>query len=213
MQKITIYTHTHTHTHTHTLAVGTVSCIFAWTLSWQSVCVCACSVLSNSLPPHGCSLPGSSVHGIFQARILKWVAISFSRGLPNTEIKAASLESPALAGRFFTICTTVLKSVQQFSLPRLGKCWAGTDWENPGLSGWISFLLRWWRMEQRVRVEPVRNLTCWKEACVGLHIVHRGALLCLHWQALPHFLKVIAWCSEFTPHFPLFLGLKEQILR
>ena len=27
-----------------------------------------------------CSLPGSSVHGIFQARILEWVAISFSRG-------------------------------------------------------------------------------------------------------------------------------------
>ena len=30
--------------------------------------------------PMGCSLPGSSVHGIFQARILEWVAISFSRG-------------------------------------------------------------------------------------------------------------------------------------
>ena len=30
-----------------------------------------------------CSLPGSSVHGIFQARILKWVAISFSRDLPT----------------------------------------------------------------------------------------------------------------------------------
>ena len=28
----------------------------------------------------GCSLPGSSVHGIYQARILEWVAISFSRG-------------------------------------------------------------------------------------------------------------------------------------
>ena len=28
----------------------------------------------------GCSLPGSSVHGVFQARILEWVAISFSRG-------------------------------------------------------------------------------------------------------------------------------------
>ena len=27
-----------------------------------------------------CSLPGSSVHGILQARILEWVAISFSRG-------------------------------------------------------------------------------------------------------------------------------------
>ena len=29
--------------------------------------------------PMGCSLPGSSIHGIFQARILEWVAISFSR--------------------------------------------------------------------------------------------------------------------------------------
>ena len=28
----------------------------------------------------GCSLPGSPVHGILQARVLKWVAISFSRG-------------------------------------------------------------------------------------------------------------------------------------
>ena len=30
--------------------------------------------------PMDCSLPGSSVHGIFQARILEWAAISFSRG-------------------------------------------------------------------------------------------------------------------------------------
>ena len=30
--------------------------------------------------PMDCSLPGSSIHGIFQARILEWVAISFSRG-------------------------------------------------------------------------------------------------------------------------------------
>ena len=30
--------------------------------------------------PRYCSLPGSSVHGIFQARILEWAAISFSRG-------------------------------------------------------------------------------------------------------------------------------------
>ena len=29
--------------------------------------------------PMDCSLPGSSVYGIFQARILEWVAISFSR--------------------------------------------------------------------------------------------------------------------------------------
>ena len=30
-----------------------------------------------------CSPPGSSVHGILQARILEWVAIPFSRGLPG----------------------------------------------------------------------------------------------------------------------------------
>ena len=34
----------------------------------------------NLCSPMDCSLPGSSAHGIFQARILEWVAISFSRG-------------------------------------------------------------------------------------------------------------------------------------
>ena len=43
----------------------------------------ACSVVSDSLQPHGCSPPGFSVLGILQARILEWVAISYSRGLPN----------------------------------------------------------------------------------------------------------------------------------
>ena len=36
-----------------------------------------CPILSDSID---CSLPGSCVHGIFQARILEWVAIPFSRG-------------------------------------------------------------------------------------------------------------------------------------
>ena len=30
--------------------------------------------------PMDCSLPGSSIHRIFQAKVLEWVAISFSRG-------------------------------------------------------------------------------------------------------------------------------------
>ena len=36
-----------------------------------------CSVVSDSLRP------GSSIHGVFQARILEWVAISFSREFPQ----------------------------------------------------------------------------------------------------------------------------------
>ena len=35
----------------------------------------SCPTLCN---PMDCSLPGSSVHGIFQARVLEWVAIAFS---------------------------------------------------------------------------------------------------------------------------------------
>ena len=50
----------------------------------------------------GCSPLGSSVHGIFHARILEWVAISSSRGSSHPGMEAASLASPALAGRFFT---------------------------------------------------------------------------------------------------------------
>ena len=36
------------------------------------------SVVSNSCDPMDCSLPGSSVHGIFQARVLEWGAISIT---------------------------------------------------------------------------------------------------------------------------------------
>ena len=48
-----------------------------------TTCCCCCELL-KSCPalcnPMDCSLPGSSVHGILQARTMEWVAISFSRG-------------------------------------------------------------------------------------------------------------------------------------
>ena len=40
----------------------------------------SCSVVSDSCDSMDCVPPGSSVHGILQARILDWVAISYSRG-------------------------------------------------------------------------------------------------------------------------------------
>ena len=51
------------------------------------------------LRPMDCSLPGSSAHGIFQARILEWVAISFSRGSswPRNQTQVSRI-----AGSFFT---------------------------------------------------------------------------------------------------------------
>ena len=61
---------------------------------------CAAATAAKSLQscltpckPMDCSLPGSSVHGIFQARVLEWGASSFSRGSPHAEIKPGS---PAL---------------------------------------------------------------------------------------------------------------------
>ena len=48
-----------------------------WILFVSSCCAQLCQALYD---PMDCSLPGSSVHGNFQARILEWVAISFSRG-------------------------------------------------------------------------------------------------------------------------------------
>ena len=47
----------------------------------------------------------SSVHGIFQVRILEWVAISFSKGSSQPRIKPESLALrwvSCVAGRFFT---------------------------------------------------------------------------------------------------------------
>ena len=41
--------------------------------------------------PMDCSLPGSSVHGIFQARVLEWVAIAFSDKF-NKDVKKKRLE-------------------------------------------------------------------------------------------------------------------------
>ena len=40
----------------------------------------SCLTLSD---PMDCSLPGSSVHGIFQARVLEWGSIAFSAGTPG----------------------------------------------------------------------------------------------------------------------------------
>ena len=59
-----------------------------------------CLALCN---PMDCSLPGSSIHGIVQARILEWVAIPFSRGSswPRDRTWVS-----CTAGRFFTIWAT-----------------------------------------------------------------------------------------------------------
>ena len=58
------------------------------------------SVVSNCWDPLVCSLPGSSIHGILQARILEWVGIPFSRG---SSWPRDPTWITCIAGRFFTV--------------------------------------------------------------------------------------------------------------
>ena len=77
-------------------------------IQWYSEVAQSCSTLCN---PMDYSLPGSSIHGVFQARVLEWVAISFSRG--SSQPRNWTLVS-LIAGRCFTVWAT-RKASHQFS--------------------------------------------------------------------------------------------------
>ena len=98
------------------VCVRTLSRIWLFVTPWRGcVCVCVCVRACTCMRaqsyltlcnPMDCSPPGSFVHGIFQARILEWVAISYSRGFfrPNPGIEPLSFTSPmspAFACGFF----------------------------------------------------------------------------------------------------------------
>ena len=59
--------------------------------------------MSDSLRAMDCSPPSSSIHGILQARVLEWVAISFSRGSSRSRDQT---QVSHIAGRCFNLCTT-----------------------------------------------------------------------------------------------------------
>ena len=76
---------------------STMQVCLHWPAHVCMLCVCVCMWVSQSCPtfcnPMDYNPPGSSVHGIIQARILEWVAISFSGDLPYPGIEPGS---PAL---------------------------------------------------------------------------------------------------------------------
>ena len=62
-------------------------------------CVCKCLAFVISYDPMDCSLPGSSVPGVSQARILAWVAVCFSMGSSQPRDRT---HISYIAGGFFT---------------------------------------------------------------------------------------------------------------
>ena len=111
--------------------------ITKWWWWWFS-----CQVVSNSCDLMDCSLPGSSVHGILQARILEWVAIASPRGLPNPGLEP---RSPALqavsciSGGFFTNWATreALTKWRGRQLEAFGYIKNMEEWLPPVFFGWL----------------------------------------------------------------------------
>ena len=99
--------------------------------SWLTLC-----------DPVDCSLPGSSIHGILQARVLEWVTISFSRG---SSWPRGRTQVSRIAGRCFTLWATkkARGAIKQ-------KC----DSEHPSL--FVSF----WR--ECFLSFTVKNDICWR---------------------------------------------------
>ena len=77
-------------------------CASAWHLLYHSnegSSGVVASVVSNSYDPMDCSLPGSSVPGVSQARLLAWVAVCFSMGSSQPRDRT---HISYIAGGFFT---------------------------------------------------------------------------------------------------------------
>ena len=81
--------------------------------------LCARSLSRLTLcDPTDCSLPGSSVHGILQARILEWVATSSSRGLPDPR------EQTCISG-------TGRRILYRWATWKALQSWADGSWDTP----------------------------------------------------------------------------------
>jgi len=76
---------------------------FYWYFQHMSMCVLVAQSCLTLCNPMDCSPPGSSVHGILQARILEWVAIPFSRG---SSWSRDWTQVSCIIGRLFTIWAT-----------------------------------------------------------------------------------------------------------
>ena len=93
--------------------------------------------------PMDCKLPASSVRGIFQARVLEWVAISFSRGSSQPRDQT---QVSCIAGRCFTIWATReapnhMREGKRGWVPRQQSTWMQAIWVSH--LGIFSFILHW----------------------------------------------------------------------
>ena len=123
----------------------------------ESICIClfcapggdVCCAKSlggvRLCDPTDCSLPGSSVHGVLQARILEWVAISISResSWPRDRIRISCISciGRQILYHWATLLDLNTWGICKSSYTNLPSCWTYWNW----LSGWfkVSHPLSW----------------------------------------------------------------------
>ena len=132
--------------------------------------------------PMDCSLSGSSVHGIFQARLLEWIATSFSRGSsqPRNRTRVSRI-----TGRRFTVWAIVGYNHLQFRLPFPSLCTFNVEQDFP--------------VAQTVKNLPamqetgIRSLGCEAPMEQGMGIHSNGLAWRIPWTEKPGRLQSVGW--------------------
>ena len=148
-----------------------------------------CPTLCN---PMVCSLPGSSIRGIFQARILGWVAISFSRGSSQPKVWTQMSHT---AGRLYGLSHKGMPIQHRFSLiqNRLG-------WEQPLAQIFplfsLSFSRFYWISASQFTVvftvTPGLSLYFWGEHCWTPYTATQ------HWRCNPTSNPMMFWQQQLN---------------
>ena len=119
--------------------------------------ICGGGLVTKSCPtlatPWTGSLPGSPVHGVLQARILEWVAISFSRGSVNRGI--------------IEVCL----------LPSLGSHRVGHDWSDLAAAAGCCLECLFWRIKQNCLVIAIYTINWTITWFVILSPINKNILL------------------------------------
>ena len=128
-----------------------------WVGGW--VCVLVDQLWPTLTDPMDYSLPTSSLHGIFQARILEWVAIPFFRG--SSWSRDRNLGS-CIASSFFTNWATTCNLYQRSSRIILCQC----DSSRKAVKAWQGLDFLWKMLSGSLRVlggkfRPTRHVGRW----------------------------------------------------
>ena len=109
------------HPHLKFLIYDTLKCM-RWFISPAGMHAKLLQLCLTLWDPMDCSPPGSSVHGILQTRILKWVALPTSRESSQPRDRRQVSLSPALASGFFTTSATWEAPTNKDWLPLVVLC-------------------------------------------------------------------------------------------